>query len=80
MRLKPQKCEWELKMKIKECYIIETFYTEYDNWCRNMWDSEFYVKWLKKDEFFETIKTYNDWDKLQKDVGLIDDNVSKKQR
>ena len=60
--------------------IIETFYTEYDNWCRNMWDSEFYVKWLKKDEFFETIKTYNDWDKLQKDVGLIDDNVHKKQR
>ena len=59
--------------------IIETFYTEYDNWC-NMWDSEFYVKWLKKDEFFETIKTYNDWDKLQKDVGLIDDNVNKKQR
>ena len=45
-----------------------------------MWDSEFYVKLLKKDEFFETIRTYNDWDKLQKDVGLIDDNVNKRQR
>ena len=54
--------------------ILESFYTEYDDWCRNLWDGEFYIKWLKKDEFFETIKTYNDWNNLQKDVGLLDDD------
>lgn len=53
--------------------ILESFYTEYDDWCRNLWDGEFYVKWLKKDEFFENIKTYNDWYNLQSDVGMIDE-------
>ena len=55
---------------------LGSFYTEYDNWCRNLWDSQFYVKWLKKDKFFESIKTYGDWLILQKDVGLIEDDRS----
>jgi hypothetical protein len=53
---------------------LESFYTDYDNWCRNLWDGQFYVKWLKRDEFFESIKTYGDWNNLQKDVGLLDDD------
>ena len=54
--------------------LLESFYTEYDNWCRNLWDGEFYVKWLNRKEFFESIKTYVDWNNLQKDVGLLDDD------
>lgn len=54
--------------------LLESFYTDYDNWCRNLWDGEFYVKWLNRGEFFESIKTYDDWNNLQKDVGLLNDN------
>ena len=59
---------------------MESFYTDYDNWCRNLWDGQFYVKWLKRNEFFESIKTYGDWNNLQKEVnsaqsaGLIGKN------
>jgi hypothetical protein len=55
---------------------LESFYTEYDDWCRNLWDGQFYVKWIERDEFFESIKTYSDWLNLQKDVGLIEDDRS----
>jgi len=55
---------------------LESFYTEYDNWCENLWAGQFYVKWLKRDEFFESIKTYDDWINLQKEVGLIEDDRS----
>jgi hypothetical protein len=55
---------------------LESFYTEYDNWCENLWAGQFYVKWLKRDEFFESIKTYDDWINLQKEVGLIEDDMS----
>lgn len=54
--------------------LLEIFYTDYDNWCRNLWDGQFYVKWLNRDEFFESIKTYGDWNNLQKDVGLLNDD------
>jgi hypothetical protein len=55
---------------------LESFYTEYDNWCENLWVGQFYVKWLKRDEFFESIKTYDDWINLQKEVRLIEDDRS----
>jgi hypothetical protein len=55
---------------------LESFYTEYNNWCENLWAGQFYVKWLKRDEFFESIKTYDDWINLQKEVGLIEDDRS----
>lgn len=54
--------------------LLESFYTDYDNWCRNLWDGKFYVKWLKRNEFFKSIKTYGDWNNLQKEVGLLDDD------
>jgi hypothetical protein len=41
-----------------------------------LWAGQFYVKWLKRDEFFESIKTYDDWINLQKEVGLIEDDRS----
>jgi hypothetical protein len=55
---------------------LESFYTEYDNWCESLWLGQFYVKWLKRYEFFESIKTYGDWINLQKEVGLIEDDMS----
>jgi hypothetical protein len=55
--------------------LLESFYTEYDGYCMNLHEGGFYVEWLNKDEFMNSIKTYDDLVKIHLKIGYID-NIS----
>lgn len=52
---------------------MESFYNEYDRYCMNLHECGFYVEWLSKDEFMNSIKTYGDLVNIHLKIGYIDD-------
>lgn len=55
--------------------LMETFYIDYDGYCRILHEGGFYVEWLDKDEFMGSIKTYDDLLKIHMRCGYME-NVS----